>query len=112
MPVTKRQFELSITPECEQAMRLAYQFLADRPEYAFSMAEIKEGLRQNSTSDAITGQLERAMEVLIGLLAVEQRKLGQDPDATDYFAILQEFDTGTWKSLRGIAPAMPTSASS
>ena len=100
MPVTRRQFELSITPECEQAMRLVYQFLADRPEYAFSMTEIKEGLKQNSTADDITGQLERAMEALIGLLAVEQRKLGQGQDATDYFAILQEFDTGTWVSMK------------
>ena len=112
MPVTKRQFELSITPECEQAMRLAYQFLAGQPEYAFSMAEIKEGLGQNCTADDIMGQLDWAMEVLIGLLAVELRNLGQGPDATDYFAIPQEFDTGTWKSLRGIAPTMPASASS
>ena len=110
MPVTKRQYELGITAECEQAMRLAYQFLADRPEYAFSMAEIKEGLIQNSTPDDITGQLERAMAVLIGLLAVGQRKLGHGPDATDYYAILQEFDTGTWISLKGLAPPMPAGA--
>lgn len=109
MPVTKRQFELGITAECEQAMRLVYQFLAERPDYAFSLAEIEEGLNQEYFDD-VTGHLEKAVEVLVGLLAVDQRILGQGPEATDYFAILQEFDTGTWKSLRGVSPPMPARA--
>ena len=100
MSVTRRQFELEITAECEQVMRLTYHFLAERPDFAYSLAEIQEELMRHNETDNITAHLSRALEVLGGLLAVDQRKVGQGPDATDYFAILQEFDTGTWLSLK------------
>lgn len=110
MSVTRRQFELGVTAECEQVMRVVYHFLADRPDYAFSLPEIKEGLIQEEATEQAADHLGRAMEVLVGLLAVDQRRLGQGQDAIDYFAILQEFDTGTWLSVKHQkrqAPPMP-----
>ena len=115
MPVTKRQFELGVTAECEQVMRSAYQFLAERADYAFTLGEIGEGITQEQPPEQVARYLERALEVLVGLLAVDQRKLGPGPDVVDYFAILQEFDTGTWLSIQHQmrqAPPMPARADS
>ena len=110
MPVTKRQFELGVTAECEQIMRSAYQFLSARSDYAYSLAEIAEGLVQELPPEQVALNLDKAIEVLVGLFAIDQRKLGHETDEVDYYAVLQEFDTGTWKSLRGIPPAMPVSS--
>jgi hypothetical protein len=115
MPVTKRQFELGVTAECEQVMRSAYQFLAERADYAFTLAEIGDGIIQEQPQEQMARHLERALEVLVGLLAVDQRKLDRGPDVVDYFAMLQEFDTGTWLSLqhrKRQAPPMPAKADS
>ena len=110
MPLTKRQFDLGVSAECEKIMQGVYGFLAERADYAFTLAEIGEGIAQDQTSEEVARHLERALEVLVGLFAVARRRLDQGPDGVDYFAILQEFDTGTWLSIehrKRQAPPMP-----
>ena len=95
MPLTKRQFELGVDEEGEEFMRQIYQLLSGHPELAYSQDEIQDEIRaQDSSVDEI--KVERALDVLVGIGAVEKRQFDSTDYVTDYFAFLQEFDTGTW----------------
>lgn len=99
MPLTKRQFELGVDEEGEEFMRRVYQFLSAHPELAYSQDEIQEMIRaQDPSADEI--KVEKTLEMLSGIGAVEKRQFDSTGYRTDYFAFLQEFDTGTWMSAK------------
>ena len=96
MPLTKRQFELGLDHEGESLMRQVYELLVAHPELAYSQKEIQQEVLAQPTQVSILGKFRRAVDALVGIGAVDLRKVGR----TNYYAILQEFDTGTWKSLK------------
>ena len=95
MPLTKRQFELGVDKQGEGIMRRVYELLSESKELAYSQDEI-QGWIQTQDSSGVETNVERALEVLVGIGAVEERGVGD----IDYFACLQEFDTGTWISVK------------
>ncbi len=92
MPLPRQLFDLGVSPECEGMMRLAYQFLAENRDLAFSQEEIGEELGKQE-------ELDEALSTLTRLRAVERRGIG----GTYYFTFQQEFDTGTWLSKKHLA---------
>lgn len=104
MPLTRRHFELAITPEIERWMRNIYKFLAENKDLAYSFDEIVSELGKGLISgtlrigaDVADGvdetTLKRAVEALAELGAIEAREVG----GKIYFALVQEFDTDTWQ---------------
>lgn len=89
MPLSKRLFELRVSPECEGTMRRAYRFLAENREMAYSREEVAGALGGPEDMDD-------ALPALVRIMAVERREIR----GVEYFAWLQEFDTGTWLSVR------------
>ncbi len=89
MPLPRQLFYLGISPQCEGTMRLAYQFLAENRDLAYSQKEIGEELGEPE-------ELDEALSTLTRLRAVGRRGIG----GTCYFTFQQEFDTGTWLSSR------------
>ena len=87
MPLPRQLFDLGVSPQCEGTMRLAYQFLAENRDLAYSQGEIGEELGEQK-------ELDEALSTLTRLRAVERRGIG----GTCYFTFQQEFDTGTWLS--------------
>ena len=96
MPLTKRQFELGIDTEGENLIRQVYDLLAAHAELAYSLKELESAVLGHPTPVTKLGKFRQSVEVLVGIGAVEQRDVGD----TDYYAILHEFDTGTWLSKR------------
>ena len=108
MPLTRRQFELGINEEAEDWMRQAYQSLEQHRDLAYSAKELAEDiLGDAAASYNKSNKLERALDVLAEIGAVDKGKV----DGTDYYAYLQDFDTGTWKSAK-LTPPPPTPARS
>jgi hypothetical protein len=105
MPLTKRQFELGIDEEGEELMRLVYRLLDDNRDLAYSTEEIQATVvGAGVTAAANSAKFFRALEVLAEIGAVDKG----DVDRTDYYAFLQDFDTGTWYSAKH-APSAPYS---
>ena len=111
MPLSRRQFDLGVNDEGERLMREAYEMLADRRDLAYSREEIREALLgrdlRSVAVDTISKHslnddehLRRALAVLVGIGALEQREVRGTP----YYAFLQEFDTGTWLSAKHTSP--------
>lgn len=106
MPLTKRQFELGVDEEGENIMRQVYELLAAHSELAYSLQEIQDAILGQGFSPLrmktldMPGKVQRAVQVLVGLGAVDQREVG----AADYFGFLQKFDTGTWMSAKHSLP--------
>ncbi len=96
MPLTKRQFQLRVDEEGERWMRQIYDLLAEHRELAYSAEELRQSVLTDPDSPAKRDKLDRALEVLVGIGAVDQR----DVAGTDYYGFQQEFDTNTWKSMR------------
>jgi len=92
MPIPRRLFDLGVSPECERTMRLSYQFLAENREFAYSLEELEGELGELE-------ELEAALWALVRIQAAERQHIGE----TIYFALLQEFDTGTWLSKKHLA---------
>lgn len=76
-------------------MRRVYQLLSSHPELAYSLEEVQDMIRAEDSS-ADEDKVEKVLDVLVRIGAVEERGVGY----TDYFAFLQEFDTGTWISTK------------
>jgi Fe2+ or Zn2+ uptake regulation protein len=91
MPLTKRQFELGIEHQTEGWMQKIYQLLSEDRDHAYSSREILEKLRGRSHVSAV--KLPRALEVLVGIGAVETREV----DGTYYYAFYREVDQATWE---------------
>ena len=92
MPLTKRQFELGIEHQTEGWMRKVYELLASDRDHAYSSRELLDKLRGRAhTSSA---KLPRALEVLVGIGAVETR----DVDGTHYYTFHLEVDMVTWEA--------------
>lgn len=87
MPLARHLFDLGVSPECERTMRLSYQFLAENREFAYSLEELEGELGELK-------ELDEALWASARIRAVERQEIG----GTNYFALLQEFDTGTWLS--------------
>jgi hypothetical protein len=97
MPLTKRQFELGIDEEGEDWMRQVYRLLAEHRDLAYSSEELLETIFGNSISAAAnSSKFNLSLEILAEIGAVDKREV----DRTDYYAFLQEFDTGTWYSAK------------
>ena len=92
MPLPRQLFDLGVSPQCERTMRLAYQFLAENRDLAYSQKEIEEELGEPE-------ELDEALSTLTRLRAVERRGIR----GTYYFTFQQEFDTGTWLSKKHLA---------
>jgi hypothetical protein len=92
MPLPRQLFDLGVSPECELTMRLAYQFLAENRKFAYSLEEIEGELGE------LEG-LEEALWALVRIRALERQQIS----GTNYFALLQEFDTGAWLSKKHLA---------
>ena len=104
MPLTKRQFDLGVDEEGESLMRRVYDLLAAHPELAYSLEEFEEAfLGQVNLPGPKLGKFRRAVEVLVEIGAVDQREVA----GVGYYAILQEFDTNTWKSVKLQFPPPP-----
>ena len=97
MPLTKRQFELGVDEEGEELMRRVYRLSSSNPELAYSLEEIISMIRAEDLSSG-ENQIEKALGVLVGIGAMEGREIGYN----EYFAFLQDFDTGTWMSTKYI----------
>ena len=91
MPLTKRQFELGIEHQTEGWMQKAYELLAGDTEHAYSYREILDKLR--GRTHVSSAKLPRALEVLVGIGAVETREV----DGTYYYAFHRETDQATWE---------------
>lgn len=89
MPLSRRLFDLGVSLECEQTMRLAYQFLAEQRELAYSWEELADGVERPE-------ELWDALLALVRIMAISRREI----NGIEYFAWLQEFDVGTWLSTR------------
>ena len=89
MPLYRQLFELRISPEGERTMRRAYHFLAENREMAYSLEDLAGEL-------GAPAELEVALLALGRIMAIESREIR----GVEYFAWLQEFDTGTWLSIR------------
>lgn len=105
MPLTKRQFELGVDEEGENIMRQVYELLASHSELAYSLKEIQDAMLGQDPFNIwetflVSEKVQRAVKVLVGIGAVDQRTVGDK----DYFAFLQEFDTGTWMSAKHSFP--------
>ena len=97
MPLTKRQFDLGIDEEGEEWMRQVYLLLAEHRDLAYSFEELKETvLGGGITASTQASKFNRALEVLAEIGALDKGEV----DRTDYYAFLQEFDTGTWFSAK------------
>ena len=96
MPLTKRQFELGIDEESEALMREIYGLLAANHGLAYSIRELRESVIGSPLPVSRSSKFKRAVEALVGIGAVDLRKVAK----TDYYAFLQEFDTGTWYSAK------------
>ena len=92
MPLTKRQFNLGIEHQTEDWMRRVYELLASDRGHAYSSRELLDKLRGRAhTSSA---KLPRALEVLVGIGAVETREV----DGTYYYTFHREVDQATWEA--------------
>ena len=96
MPLTRRQFELGVDEEDEALMRQVYELLAGHPELAYSHQELETAVLGEPAALTELGKFRRAVKVLVGIGAVDQREVAQ----TDYYGFLREFDTATWMSLK------------
>ena len=96
MPLTKRQFELGVDEDGENLMRQVYELLAANPDLAYSHKELQKAVLGTPTPVTRLGKFKQAVEALIGIGAVDVRKVAR----TNYYAYLREFDIGTWKSVR------------
>ena len=96
MPLTKRQFELGIDEESEALMREVYGLLAANDGLAYSIRELRKTVLGSPLPVSRSYKFKQAVEALVGIGAVDLRKVGK----TDYYALLQEFDTGTWYSAK------------
>ena len=108
MPLTKRQFELGVDDEGEIWMRQIYELLAENRNLAYSSGELEEAVLGTSVPIIKLEKFTNSLDVLILIRAVEKRWL----DDTGYYAHLQEFDTGTWKSTKLPIPPPPPARSS
>ncbi|PKB64015.1 MAG: hypothetical protein BZY80_04330 [SAR202 cluster bacterium Io17-Chloro-G2] len=110
MPLTKRQFDLGIDEEGENLMRQIYMLLSEHVDLAYSQAELQQSILGDYIpiiAQALEApKFKRAVEVLVGIGAVDKR----DVAGTDYYAFLQEFDTGTWLSTKLAPPPSPIPA--
>ena len=76
MPITRKQFELGITPKIEGLMKKAHEHLAEHRDHAFSVNDLKlliqlpdiEAYHSSDLED-----LEAAMDMLARTGAVEAR---------------------------------------
>ena len=108
MPLTRRQFELGIDEESESWMRLVYELLENHRHLAYSAEELREAILGQATDAFKAEKFGRAVDVLAQISAVDKRWL----DDIEYYAYLQEFDTGTWKSAKLSPPPPPAVRSS
>ena len=101
MPLTKRQFELGLDEEAEDWMRQAYQLLEQNRDLAYSAKELGEAVLGAAAGFLDQSKkLERVLDVLAEIGAVDKGTVA----GTDYYAYLQDFDTGTWKSAKLTPP--------
>ena len=107
MPLTRRQFELGIDEESETWMRQVYDLLDNHRHLAYSADELQEAILGQNKDSVKEEKFARALEVLEQISAADKRWL----EDIEYYAFLQEFDTGTWKSAKLSAPP-PVSSSS
>ena len=96
MPLTRRQFDLGVDEEGENLMRQVYELLATNRELAYSYSELRQDILGHPTPVTKLGKFKRAVDALVGIGAVDLRRVARK----NYFAFLQEFDTGTWKSVK------------
>ncbi len=96
MPLTRRQFDLGVDEIGENLMRKVYELLAANRELAYSYDELRHAILGQPTPVKKLGQFRRAVDALVGIGAVDLRRVARK----NYFAFLQEFDTGTWKSMK------------
>ena len=81
MPITRRQFELGISPEMEEWLKRIYALLAGEKDKAFTFDEIEDHCRSCCDLDVWTrirhsGIIPRALDKLVELKAVEERTIG------------------------------------
>ena len=96
MPLSIRQFDLGINEEIESWMRQVYELLLGHRELAYSATELRQAILADSAAVSNSDSFGRALEVLAELRAIEKRWVNDE----DYYAFLQEFDTGAWMSAK------------
>ena len=107
MPLTRRQFELGIDEESETWMGQVYDLLDNHRHLAYSSDELREAILGQNKDSVREGKFARVLEVLAEIGAADKRWLG----VIEYYAFLQEFDTGTWKSAKLPVPPLASSSS-
>lgn len=93
MPITKRQFNLGIDEDVQKWMRQIYGLLERDRELAFSSDELRNKLLGDSYQPDERANLERALDVLVQIGAVDKRWVTD----RDYYAFRMEFDTDSWE---------------
>lgn len=96
MPLSIRQFDLGINEEIDSWMRQVYDLLISNRELAYSSKELRQELLADSVGTSEMDGFGVGLDVLTGLGALEKRWVND----LEYYAILQEFDTGTWMSAK------------
>jgi hypothetical protein len=94
MPISRRQFELGITPQVEEWMEKLYDFLAERKNQAYSEKELAKSLEAPS-SVTETGLISYALKILITTYALDSKVV----EGETYYAFQQFVEKGTWRTL-------------
>ncbi|MCH8283891.1 MAG: hypothetical protein IIC20_04865 [Chloroflexi bacterium] len=92
MPITRRQFELSITPAIEGWMETLYEHLRRNKDQAYTMDDLVEHFGIALEPDDL-GLVRGAVEKLVALGAFEARTL----QGQTYYAFEQQVKKGTWE---------------
>ena len=77
MTLTKRQFELGVDEEGEDCMRQIYDLLATHNDVAYSRQEIQREVLGTPTPVTKLSKFKRALGVLVGIGALDQRKVSR-----------------------------------
>ena len=73
-----------------------YDLLAADRGLAYSIRELRKTVLGSPLPLSRSYKFKQAVEALVGIGAVDLRKVGK----IDYYAFLQEFDTGPWYSAK------------
>ena len=96
MPITKRQFELRITPEVEEWMGKVYGFLENHRSQAYSVSELVEQFSSATHKNQdVTTLIKVSVVTLVGVGALGCALVRGE----SYYAFQQYVEKGTWRTL-------------
>ncbi len=93
MPISRRQFDLGITPLVEEWMEKLYDFLAEHKNQAYSEKELAKSLEADSSVTEI-GLLSHALKILVTTDALDSKIV----DEETYYAFQLAVEKGTWRA--------------